>query len=420
MRHWTISPLFWWFISLPRLFDVAIAQKCWRATPCTGPETASFQGPWDNNNFAPVSRSLKPRCKVENDLSCANFTEPLALSGNSSRIVLDFGIEVGGILSFSYQVIGRGQIGLAFSESRLYVGEWSDSSNGGTTRDGALYFEFAGASSGRYQMPDAKLRGGFRYVTLFLVASQNSSAEISDLTLELGFQPTWSNLRAYNGYFHCSDSVLNKIWYSGAYTLQTNAVPVTFGRHVPFVTNTWQNDGVLGSGDTIIVDGAKRDRAVWPGDMRIAVPSSFVSIQDLESVKNALQVMYDYQVCSIIDDSKLVTAHANYCRITTVHFQRQGLRSFNKAATVCQTLSHSRWHVALTAPAYHMWTMIGTYNYVLYSNDKAFLRLNWAKYLKAMNYIYDKVDTSGLLQVTGLRDWARLQQGFNNTEANIM
>jgi len=51
----------------------------------------------------------------------------------------------------------------------------------------------------------------------------------------------------------------------------------------------WANNGTLGPGDTIIVVGARRDRAVWPGDMSIAVPSSFVSIGDLNSVKNALQ-----------------------------------------------------------------------------------------------------------------------------------
>ena len=67
-----------------------------------------------------------------------------------------------------------------------------------------------------------------------------------------------------------------------------------------------------------------------------------------------------------------------------------------------------------------MWTMIGTYNYVLYTNDTAFLQLNWAKYARAMEYVYAKVDSTGLLRVTGTRDWARLQQGSNNSEANMM
>lgn len=37
-----------------------------------------------------------------------------------------------------------------------------------------------------------------------------------------------------------------------------------------------------------------------------------------------------------------------------------------------------------------------------------------------MDYIYAKVQPSGLLNVTGIRDWARWQQGFNNSEANMI
>lgn len=65
--------------------------------------------------------------------------------------------------------------------------------------------------------------------------------------------------------------------------------------------------------------------------------------------------------------------------------------------------------------------MIGTYNYVLFTNDTEFLQFNWNGYIKAMDYIYSKVDSkSGLLNVTGTRDWARWQQGYNNSEAQIM
>lgn len=68
-----------------------------------------------------------------------------------------------------------------------------------------------------------------------------------------------------------------------------------------------------------------------------------------------------------------------------------------------------------------MWSMIGTFNYVLYTNDTDFLEKNWGKYQMAMDFIYRKVDpASGLLNVTGTRDWARWQQGFNNTQAQMM
>ncbi len=65
--------------------------------------------------------------------------------------------------------------------------------------------------------------------------------------------------------------------------------------------------------------------------------------------------------------------------------------------------------------------MIGTYNYLLYTNDTAFLLQNWAKYQLAMTYIYGKVTyPSGLLNQTGLRDWARWQTCYNNSEAQMI
>jgi hypothetical protein len=255
-------------------------------------------GQWESNIFAPASRGVFPKQVASlEDLNFSAYSDSIILSGNGSGVVFDFGIEVGGILSVQYTATGAGSLGLAFTEASTWIGEWSDASNGKFAgRDGALYANFSASGKKTYIMPDAKLRGGFRYLTAFLITDQDATVSIGNISLEIGFQPTWSNLRAYQGYFHCNDELLNRIWYAGAYTLQTNAVPVNTGRWVPMLANGWANNGTLGPGDTIIVDGAKRDRAVWPGDMGIAVPSSFVSIGDLDSVKNALQVMYNYQV----------------------------------------------------------------------------------------------------------------------------
>lgn len=55
--------------------------------------------------------------------------------------------------------------------------------------------------------------------------------------------------------------MLFQIWYAGAYTVQTNTVPLNTGRQVPFVSSPgWQNNATLGVAGPIIVDGAKRDR----------------------------------------------------------------------------------------------------------------------------------------------------------------
>lgn len=248
--------------------------------------------------YAPDSRTVRPKTILSSDGDfISKFPGDISLRGDHSAFVFDFGIEVGGIVTVDYDSSGSGSLGLAFTESKQWIGEASDSSNGGFQGpDGALYGNITSRGEGSYVVPDNKLRGGFRYLTVFLETDAASTLSITDISLEIAFQPTWANLRAYQGYFHSSDDQLNKIWYAGAYTLQTNAVPVNTGRQNPAPESGWKNDGILGPGDTIIVDGAKRDRAVWPGDMGIAVPSTFVSTGDLDSVKNALQVMYNYQV----------------------------------------------------------------------------------------------------------------------------
>lgn len=278
------------------------AQSCWRNTTCSGPADPAFPGEWQSNIYAPSSRLVSPKTVLALDGDeVATWPNIPTFKGNSSLFVFDFGIEVGGIVHLDYiSSGGPGAIGLAFTEAKDWVGEWSDGSNGAflgpDSSDGAIYANFTTAGNHSYVMPDLSLRGGFRYLTLFLIINGTGSVSITDIKLEIGFQPTWANLQAYQGYFHSNDELLNRIWYSGAYTLQTNAVPVKTGRQIPTIKHGWANNGTLGKGDTIIVDGAKRDRAVWPGDMGVAVPSTFVSIGDLTSVKNALQVMYDYQV----------------------------------------------------------------------------------------------------------------------------
>jgi len=67
-----------------------------------------------------------------------------------------------------------------------------------------------------------------------------------------------------------------------------------------------------------------------------------------------------------------------------------------------------------------MATMIGTHDYFLFTNDKTFLNGIYDKYKFAMKFITDKIDSSGLLSVTGTEDWGRLSQGGRNTEANML
>ncbi|KAL0937980.1 alpha-l-rhamnosidase [Colletotrichum truncatum] len=365
------------------------AAECWRDTSCHGPSSASFEGPWDKYNYAPSTRNVTPKyvLSLPNGEHISDYKSPVELSSGIEGLVFDFGIEVGGIVTVDYELSGasNASLGLAFTEAKTYIGQKSDNSNGGAGQDGALISNISGGV-GTYVMPDAKLRGGFRYLTLFLTSSaSNASLEIRNINLEISFQPTWSDLRAYQGYFHSSDELLNKIWYSGAYTLQTNSVPGKTGRvGTSTLRSGWQNDAYIGPGSTVLLDGAKRDRWVWIGDMGTAVPSAFVSTGDMESTKNALLAIYDNQA----SDGTLPKAGPPY--------------------------------PSKDSDTYHLWTLAGTYNYFLYTGDEEFVESIWPKYIKAISNSRKKVNEKGIMNVTGDKDWGRWTYSNERSSASIL
>lgn len=119
--------------------------------------------------------------------------------------------------------------------------------------------------------------------------------------------------------------------------------------------------------------------------MGIAVPTQFVSTNDLIPTRNALSTMF-----AAIDP-------------VTGALPESG-----------PPLSQ------LGSDTYHAWTLIGTHNYYLYSGDVDWLQSVWANYTKAVAFLEGKVDSSGLMNVTGLRDWARLGGGGHNSEGNAL
>ncbi|OJI99083.1 hypothetical protein ASPVEDRAFT_187031 [Aspergillus versicolor CBS 583.65] len=361
--------------------------SCWRNSSCTGPSSPSFPGPWDANNYAPDSRSIQPKSilSLPNGEYISSYPDDSTpLSTSDIGLVFDFGIEVGGILTIEYTASRPNiTLGLAFTEAKDYIGRKSDNSNGGTGADGALSATLS-EGEGLYTMPDAKLRGGFRYLTLFLEGEGEGTLTIKNITLEISYQPTWSNLRAYQGYFHSSDSLLNRIWYAGAYTLQTNSVPRTTCRASISSATGWANDAVCGPGETLLLDGAKRDRWVWIGDMGVAVPSASVSTGDLESTKNALLAIWDNQTPSGL----LPKAGPPYLKADS--------------------------------DTYHLWTIIGTYNYFLFSEDDDFLSDIWPRYVKALDYSISKITPDGIMNATETADWGRWNYDTLASSANML
>ncbi|MCU1529359.1 MAG: hypothetical protein JWP75_3122 [Frondihabitans sp.] len=338
-------------------------------------------------NESPASRTVRPVSVTRTTGTVTGASGILAgknttLTGQDSSITLDFGKEVGGLVTvhFAKSSAAGQQLGVAFTESSQYIGETSDSSNGGSGSDGAL--TAAVTPGGPWTTPQASLRGGFRYLTLF--SQTVGPISLGDVSVNISFDPTASNLRNYANYFYSSDPLLNRIWYAGAYTVQTNVIAPTTGRVWGPPASGWDNSGTVGVGTSVLVDGAKRDRTVWPGDLGVSVPTEFSSLGDMTPTRNSLTTLYDNQQ----SDGELPYAGPE------VNF--------------------------FGSDTYHLWTLIGTAGYYQDTHDVHWLSSEWSKYQKAVAFSLAKVDSTGLMNVTGTADWARADQGGDNIEANAL
>ena len=340
------------------------------------------------SNYSPTSRTLTPT-------GLYNYTgtvtapanvlsgNPTRISGAGSTLSLDFGKEVGGLVTLSFGATSDAnqRVGLAFSESSLYVGTSSDASSGGNP-DGAIHG--AAPANGTYVMPTARLRGGFRYLTVFL--DTGGWVNLKAVTLNFTAAPGKTDPSAYANSFSSNDPLLNKLWYAGAYTVQLGTIAPNQGRVWGPPASEWDNSAIVSSvGSSVLTDAAKRDRTIWSGDLGVALPSQYASTNDVISTRNALTTLYGIQA----SNGELPWAGPPWTN-----------------------MPHS--------DTYHAWALLGSSTYYSYSGDRAWLDSVWAKYQLGMSYIIGKIDANGLLNVTGTADWARGGQGGENIQANAL
>lgn len=338
--------------------------------------------------LSPSSRTLKPVEVVRTYGQVLNPNsildgEATVLQGQGSYLVLDFGKEVGGIISLQFGDTSdeRQSLALAFSESSLYTGLESDHSDNGGTGDGFLSLNVT--PQGEYTMPIEKLRGGFRYLTIGLTTS--GSVQLKNVSLHFTAAPMLADLREYKGSFQSSDDTLNRIWYAGAYTVQLDTIDPSQGGVYPPPVSGWLFNGVSGTGSTILVDGAKRDRFVWPGDLGIEAVTAYVTTGDTLSVKNDLNTLFALQDA----DGGLPYAGPE--------------PNFPAASDT-----------------YHLWTLDAVIDYYLYSRDQTWLGAHWAQIQRAIQFSLAKVDAQGLLSVDRTADWGRQSPGGEEISANAL
>lgn len=352
--------------------------------------------PWGKYIFSPSSRNPGPKTvhAIHGNAFAqhANDDSFVLHLSEGSLVSMDFGVEVGGYISFKVETESDTPLTLAFSESPSFVRNISDDTGATPFEnwDQALTVNVSPGTT-YYQTPRVSFRGGFRFVTFNGMAD----AIVSNITCEIGFAPNMPNLRGGPGYFYASDAdadILNRVWYAGAYTVQTNIAPNDTGRYLPQVRPGWAYNATLGVLSPSLVDGAKRDRAIWPGDMGISGVTAMLAYgaAGREAVGNSLETLFYYQNAS--------TGLLPFAGPDTASF-RNGAQS----------------------DTYHAWGLIAIAEYATYSGDEAWLSEHWANITKAVQYILDRLDpTTGLQNQTETNDWGRVGMGGFNSALNAL
>ncbi|KAK0485990.1 glycoside hydrolase family 78 protein [Armillaria novae-zelandiae] len=375
------------------------ADFCFLITSALYVAAVAPAGPWDAFNYAPSSKIVFPVQVISSvgdvEVTVESGTNSMTLANQGSYVTLDFLKEVGGLLSFTVDAANENtSVALSFSESPLFISPhqsddscfFSLSMNG----DGAQIIPLP-TPSGKVTQTLAQQRGGFRYLTI--ATTTDDPVSISHVLVNITFMPHWNDLRAYSGYFFAEDPIfgdqdfLTKLWYSGAYTVQTNTIDPNQARSCTG-TSGWDNSASAGPvSGPVLVDGAKRDRTVWPGDMGISTHTQLVSTNDLLATKNSLIVMFSTQ-----DPS-------------TGSLQYSG-PPIN----------------ALGSDTYISWSLIGAHNYFLYTGDLDFIRTIWTNYTYALDFLQSQVDATGLMNVPAAfsNDWGRLNGEGHNSAANAL
>ncbi len=309
----------------------------------------------------------------------------------SPLLTVDMGQDIGGLVSV--RVLGasspRPALHACFSESQQYL------ALSPTQNDGEAAFapgcDTANINNGLPGIPytydddshllavptalpgtatDTVIRGGFRYLTLFLDGP--GWIDLDGVSVQFTAAPAQQDLQAYAGHFLSSDDTLNKIWYAGAYTTQLDTGAANTAKSWPYPTGqTDRADAAVPHADPteeVIYDGGKRDRIVWQGDLAVEGPVTYLSTGDKDAVENSLASLAAQQLPDgYVPAESLVGQH---------------------------NLDEER-----TYGEYVTWFVYNMEQNWLYTGDRAFLSRWWPAVQKAMGWLESvrQQDPQGLI-----------------------
>ena len=199
-------------------------------------------------------------------LDASTYARPFA--------ILDFRREVGGKVSFDVSGVSRPlTVGLAFSDSYEYMTSVSDSACG--TTGVCTETHYLRVLPGQRTVTDPDLRGGFRYLMIFL--DTPGSMTISNLHVNFTADPGVKHPARYRGAFLSASRLWNSIWYAGAYTVEMATIDPNTGRPFPATPGLLTFHAKIARGPTVIVDASKRDRLDWIGNQPLSDVAALLS-----------------------------------------------------------------------------------------------------------------------------------------------
>ena len=250
-------------------------------------------------------------------------------SNGAPYVLFDFGRPVCGSFVFDYSNKGPVNVKVTFSNAKAYAGLTGDGCSGSCpVEDASKDFTLDGSGTQTISFPSR----GWVYTYVMVMVSGPGSLTISNVHNQYQACPQMAAPDAYRGYFYCNDEELNKVWYGGAYTAQTCT-------------------------EDYLLDGGKRDRALWGGDLFAAGPTVYLS----------------YAANSACGD---------------------GYKKFFDG------MDPATGYLKHYSPMYHLLTVQGFGDYVMYTGDEEALKAYWDKYKLAVRYITDNL-SGGLFNVGG-------------------
>ncbi|MCX7019595.1 MAG: hypothetical protein NTY46_11525 [Candidatus Sumerlaeota bacterium] len=237
---------------------------------------------WQANIVGPQSRIVPPvrfatvpwdaPLPAHNDIPWIDANGPVPLSADShSCVVVDFGMKVAGFLLVSLQGAARASIDILTGPVTAL-----------TRFQGRLDVENA---TGPWRAPDYR---ALRYCKIHL--AEPRPCITAEVTLDFTAYPA-----VYRGHFTCSDPILTRAWYVGAYTVQLCTQPHQLSSsYQSFLPRTHANfirSHKSPHGDYVIWDGPRRDREIWLGDMWPEMLTFLYAFGDTAPVKASLGIM---------------------------------------------------------------------------------------------------------------------------------